>query len=216
MAATATTRTAKPRAASTKKAVATTTATKAKVAKPKTTKTAKAAAPAKASGSHPSWKDIIRECIAAHTSEARSGVSRSTIKKFAEEQYKLEMNGLQNSQLNRAITTGAEQGVFQLPKGPSGKVKLAPKVKTNVLKEQQNNQPVVAKKPAAAKAKEAAPAKPVTKKKATTAAKPAAKKTSTAKVVAKKAPAAKASAKKAANKAKTTKSTTSRSKKATV
>lgn len=31
--------------------------------------------------------------------------------------------------LNRAITSGAEGGIFLLPKGPSGKVKLAPKVK---------------------------------------------------------------------------------------
>jgi histone H1/5 len=31
------------------------------------------------------------------------------------------------SHLNRAITHGAEHGLFVLPKGPSGKVKLAPK-----------------------------------------------------------------------------------------
>lgn len=50
----------------------------------------------KPKGDHPPWKDIIRvsspisnldsaevsqECIAAHPEEARSGVSRSTIKK---------------------------------------------------------------------------------------------------------------------------------------
>lgn len=34
-----------------------------------------------------------------------------------------------NSLLNRAITNGAEDGTFALPKGPSGKVKLAPKTK---------------------------------------------------------------------------------------
>lgn len=39
------------------------------------------------------------------------------------------MNGLQTSQLNRAIAHGAEEGMFALPKGPSGKVKLAPKAK---------------------------------------------------------------------------------------
>ena len=109
------------------------------------------------------------------------------------------MTGLQTSQLNRAIASGAEQGMFSLPKGPSGKVKLAPKVKTNVLKEvstatstsrpsryltddQQSNQPAAPKK-TAAKAKEPKEkdaAKAPTKKK-TVAAKPAAKKTSTAK-----------------------------------
>jgi hypothetical protein len=31
------------------------------------------------------------------------------------------------SHLNRAITHGADNGLFVLPKGPSGKVKLAPK-----------------------------------------------------------------------------------------
>ena len=48
---------------------------------------------------------------------------------FVEEKYKIDMNGLQTSQLNRAIAHGAEEGMFQLPKGPSGKVKLAPKNK---------------------------------------------------------------------------------------
>ena len=37
------------------------------------------------------------------------------------------MNGLNTSQLNRAISHGATEGVFSLPKGLSGKVKLAPK-----------------------------------------------------------------------------------------
>ena len=37
------------------------------------------------------------------------------------------MNGLQTSQLNRAIAHGADEGIFSLPKGLSGKVKLAPK-----------------------------------------------------------------------------------------
>jgi hypothetical protein len=54
---------------------------------------------------------------------------------FIEEKYKLEMTGLQTSQLNRAISTGAEEGIFSLPKGPSGKVKLASKNKTSPAKE---------------------------------------------------------------------------------
>ncbi|KAG6337213.1 hypothetical protein ID866_1885 [Astraeus odoratus] len=36
------------------------------------------------------------------------------------------MTAAATSQLNRAITSGTERGHFALPKGPSGKVKLAP------------------------------------------------------------------------------------------
>jgi histone H1/5 len=42
------------------------------------------------------------------------------------------MSGLQTSQLNRAISHGTQEGIFSLPKGPSGKVKLAPKAKTAI------------------------------------------------------------------------------------
>ena len=71
------------------------------------------------------------ECIAANPKEARLGVSRSTIKRFAAEKYSIEPVGLNISMLNRAIAHGAEKGDFVLPKGPSGKVRLAPKVKAN-------------------------------------------------------------------------------------
>lgn len=70
--------------------------------------------------------------------------------RFVEEQYHLEIGAAQVTQLSRAINTGAEKGVFVLPKGtyffplekqptyflrpsccnivgPSGKVKLPPK-----------------------------------------------------------------------------------------
>ncbi|KAH9029562.1 hypothetical protein EDB84DRAFT_1496266 [Lactarius hengduanensis] len=77
---------------------------------------------------HPSWKDIIKEAIIQHPEDARSGVSRSTIKKYAEEKYKLDMTSASNlHQLNLALTRGAEKETFVFPKGPSGKVKLAPK-----------------------------------------------------------------------------------------
>lgn len=46
---------------------------------------------------------------------------------YAEEQYHLDVTGNNLFQLNRAITSGAENNIFALPKGPSGKVKLAPK-----------------------------------------------------------------------------------------
>lgn len=64
--------------------------------------------------------------------------------RFVEETYKLEMGNAQNTQLGKAIAVGSEKGVFHLPKGfkfrfswflrlsilvgPSGRVKLAPKV----------------------------------------------------------------------------------------
>lgn len=39
------------------------------------------------------------------------------------------MNGTDTYQLRHAISTGTEEGIFALPKGPSGKVKLAPKAR---------------------------------------------------------------------------------------
>lgn len=108
--------------ATAKKPATTKPASKAKVpAKPKATKDV-----AKATATRPSWKDIIKECIVLRKEDVRQGVSRNTIKKYAEEAYKLEVTGTNLYQLNHAISTGAEKGIFVLPKGPSGKVKLAP------------------------------------------------------------------------------------------
>jgi hypothetical protein len=44
---------------------------------------------------------------------------------FMESRYGLEMTSLTIANINRAILKGQEKGVFELPKGPSGKVKLA-------------------------------------------------------------------------------------------
>lgn len=71
--------------------------------------------------------------------------------RFVETQYKLEIGAAQNTQLSKAIASGAEKKVFSLPKGTfilffhlhlpmltelllgaSGRVKLAPKVKADV------------------------------------------------------------------------------------
>jgi len=110
---------------------------------------------------HPTWVDMIKECIVAHPEDARTGVSRPLIKKFVETKYHIDVNALAASQLSRAITTGSEKGIFVLPKGPSGKVKLAPQVKAEVAKE--NTKPAT-KKPTVTK-----PKAPVTMtKKATT------------------------------------------------
>ncbi|KAH9930977.1 uncharacterized protein B0H18DRAFT_992132 [Fomitopsis serialis] len=111
-------------------------AAKSKEVKPKETK---AKAPKAAAGKekvvagapHPSFKDMIKECIVDHKEEARTGVSRATIKKYISEKYKLDLenNASNASHLNRAIASGEKEGIFALPKGPSGKVKLAPKNK---------------------------------------------------------------------------------------
>jgi len=74
---------------------------------------------------HPSFEEIIRECIRESKEDRREGVSRPTIKKFMESRYGLEMTSLTIANINRAILKGQEKGVFELPKGPSGKVKLA-------------------------------------------------------------------------------------------
>jgi histone H1/5 len=88
---------------------------------------------------------VPQEAITQHREDARAGVSRSAIKKaspaeytcvrvidvrfqYAEEKYKLDMTSASNlHQLNLALTRGAEKETFVFPKGPSGKVKLAPK-----------------------------------------------------------------------------------------
>ena len=77
----------------------------------------------------------MQECIAAHPEDARYGVSRPQIKKFApipyyyilsqtqgyfrfvEENYKLVIRNAQIAQLSRAIAVGAEKNIFSLPKG---------------------------------------------------------------------------------------------------
>ncbi|KAJ7489889.1 hypothetical protein B0H11DRAFT_2010838 [Mycena galericulata] len=127
-------------------------ATKAAAPKATKSKTKKTAAPA-----HPPWKELIKECIATSDAPARQGVSRSAIKKYAEDQYKL--TGAANvSQLNRAIVSGVEAGIFVQPKGPSG------------CASKENSKPVSksASKPAAAKPK-ASTSKTTAGKKSTTA-----------------------------------------------
>jgi histone H1/5 len=132
---------------------------------------------------HPSWADMIRECIAAHPTEARSGVSRPTIKKYVELKYNIKIDATAASQLNRAIAHGSEKGIFVLPKGPSGKVKLPPKSRPEHSKE--NIEAAPAKKPS----------KVVSK---ATASKPKPKAVSKPSTVAKKAPAPKVVKKRAA------------------
>ncbi|KAJ7804748.1 hypothetical protein B0H14DRAFT_3773567 [Mycena olivaceomarginata] len=62
--------------------------------------------------------------------DTRQGVSRPQIKKFVETKYKLSIGAAQNTQLSKALVAGSEKNIFVLPKGPSGRVKLAPKAKS--------------------------------------------------------------------------------------
>ncbi|KAJ7939258.1 hypothetical protein B0H13DRAFT_1941331 [Mycena leptocephala] len=87
----------------------------------------KKAAP-KIAPSHPTWIDMIKECIVAHPEYARQGVSRPQIKEFVESTYKLSIGPFQNTQLSKALKTGSTMNIFVLPKGPSERVKLAPRL----------------------------------------------------------------------------------------
>ncbi|KAF9519797.1 hypothetical protein BS47DRAFT_1336496 [Hydnum rufescens UP504] len=134
-----------------------------------------------APAARPPFIDMIKEAII--DSKERTGISRSTIKKYLEAQYKIDVNNHVIASISRAIKTGAGNGVFTLPKGPSGKVKLAPKAprgSTESTKENVNPTPkAVAKKSVSVKGKKplgsgtAAKSKPTTSKK--TAAAPAKK-----------------------------------------
>lgn len=105
---------------------------------------------------------MIKEAILAHPAEARAGIGRATIKKYIQSHHPETAKGSEasfNTRVNQAITRGAEKKTFVLPKGPSGKVKLAPKAKVE-------KKPAAAKKPAAKKvaAKKPAAKKPAAKK----------------------------------------------------
>ncbi|KAJ9107823.1 hypothetical protein QFC19_002729 [Naganishia cerealis] len=146
-----------------------------------TKKTASSALKAKAA--HPSFQEMIKECVQSSTEDSRHGVSRPQIKKFLADKFKVDMSSQSNTtHLNKAIAKGAESGIFELPKGIGGRVKLVKKVKASTNNKEseplQNappakKAPVAAKKPVAAKEapKKAAPTKAAPKK---AAAKPAA------------------------------------------
>lgn len=89
---------------------------------------------------HPSWTEMIKECIISHPEETHAGVSRPAIKKFVEDKYHITTNHTTASQLNRAIALGCEKGTFSQPKGKSGKIKLATSGQHDAAKE--NTKPV--------------------------------------------------------------------------
>lgn len=117
---------------------------------------------------------MIKEAIAAHPQEARTGLGRPTIKKFIHAKHpetsKIPEASF-NKYISKAIAKGAETKAFLLPKGASGKVKLAPKADKAAPKKPKAptaKKPVATKKSATntgtstkAKAKPAAAAKKV-------------------------------------------------------
>ncbi|KAK1927535.1 histone H1 [Papiliotrema laurentii] len=171
---------------------------------------------AKKAATHPTFLSMIQEAVKAHPEEARSGVSRPTLKKYLADKYKIDMSSQSNiTTFNTAIKRGSDTGVLTLPKGISGRVKNASKKAPAAGKENAPPKPAKAapaKKAAAAPAKKAptatkkaatAPAKktaaaPAAKKAAApakkTAAKPAAKKTAAKPAAKKVAPSNKAAA----------------------
>ncbi|KAJ2955789.1 hypothetical protein NQZ79_g8270 [Umbelopsis isabellina] len=82
----------------------------------------------------------------------RTGSSRQAIKKYLLANYKLTPGNHFDAQVNNAIKKGAEKGVFNLPKGISGSVKLAkPAAKKPSEAKSSTKKPAVKKAPAAKK-----------------------------------------------------------------
>lgn len=107
---------------------------------------------------------MIKEAILGHPEEARSGLSRPTIKKFIHKKYpatsKLPEASF-NNHISKAIAKGHEKKTFALPKGPSGKVKLAAEAKKAPAKKPAAKKATTTKKPAAKKVKKTTTAKKV-------------------------------------------------------
>lgn len=80
---------------------------------------------------------MIKQAILAHGIEARLGLGRPTIKKFILGSHpdtgRLPLASF-NAHFNQAIARGESKGVFTLPKGMSGKVRLSSKSKASVKK----------------------------------------------------------------------------------
>ncbi|WFD23458.1 hypothetical protein MEQU1_002149 [Malassezia equina] len=168
---------------------------------------------------HMTYEDMIKEAILAHGAEARLGLGRPTIKKYILAKHpdtgRLPLASF-NTRFNQAITRGEEKGVFLLPKGVSGKVKVSAKAKPAAKPAAKKASKPAAtttakkvtkpatKKPAAKKVTKA-PVKKTSSAKATTAAKKstAVKKSASKAAATKKAPAKKTAAKKAATTKKT-------------
>ncbi|KAL1923643.1 uncharacterized protein VTP21DRAFT_8623 [Calcarisporiella thermophila] len=166
-----------------------------------TSKTAKAAS----SSAHPKYEDMIRSAIVSL--KERKGSSRQAIKKYIQQNFTVGDNFEIN--FKQALKRGVGKGVFSMPNGPSGTVKLAKPEKKEEKKE--TKEKTSEKKAAPKKATTTKAKKPATKaapeKKTTT------KKTITKKAAPKKSTEKKPAAKKAATTTKKTAGTTKKTKK---
>lgn len=81
-------------------------------------------AKAKATSKPPSMLDMIKSCILHHTWEAQ-GVSRPVIKKYIQATYNITVDGNTAKDIGKALRDGVDDGVFDMPNGLNGKVKLA-------------------------------------------------------------------------------------------
>ncbi|CAB4413861.1 unnamed protein product [Rhizophagus irregularis] len=74
---------------------------------------------------HPKYEDMIRDAIVAL--KERQGSSRTAIKKYILNTYKLRDNAVTNNRLKMAIAKGVDKGTFSFVKGSSGTLKLVEK-----------------------------------------------------------------------------------------
>ncbi|KAF4262754.1 hypothetical protein CNMCM8714_008796 [Aspergillus fumigatus] len=141
-------------------------------------KKASTGATKKATSSHASYRDMIKDAIL--NLKERNGSSRQSIKKYvlANNKIAFASQAAFDSQFNKAIKAGVEKGEFTQPKGPSGPVKLAkkePAAKPAAKKATTATKAAAPKKAAAKKTEKAEkPAAKATTKKAGTTTKKAA------------------------------------------
>lgn len=111
---------------------------------------------------------MVKAAIIAHPEEVRAGLSRPVLKKWIHAIYPHTAqvsDASFSTNLSRAIATGEEKKVLVLPKGPSGKVKLAPGAKPKPAKSTKKSDTKGGEKEAAAPAKPAATKKAAAPKK---------------------------------------------------
>ncbi|GAA6001777.1 hypothetical protein JCM10207_002315 [Rhodosporidiobolus poonsookiae] len=73
---------------------------------------------------HPPYAEMIQEAI-ENEGDNKGEASRPAIKKYILNNFDIDETGAFDSYIAAAIRRGADNGIFSLPKGPSGKVKLA-------------------------------------------------------------------------------------------
>ncbi|KAI8327815.1 hypothetical protein BC941DRAFT_519571 [Chlamydoabsidia padenii] len=120
---------------------------------------------------HPPYEDMIKAAILAL--KERKGSSRPAIKNYIVANYSVTRGAHFDTQISAAIKRGYNKGLFALPKGPSGTVKL---VKPEKKTEEKKKAAPATKKTAAPTKKTPAAKKVVKKVAATKKAAPATKK----------------------------------------